>query len=170
MVAISGMDVYDFVKRSMSRLLTNLFAAEYSWQGARSKAAFKDLFIAKLIIGKRSFIIIKCSLQRCKVYITYFACNVEASKKETCWHRNQQKLISKNFIDQGLRFHIGFSEFKINISNLLYITIIIQSEIALGCGSSSWETNKRRGKSGTCSNWHSTLQFFHEPFLAANIC
>lgn len=49
---LGGSNVYDLVKRCLNSILTNAYAAEFSWHGMKKKKVFSNLKLAKVLIGK----------------------------------------------------------------------------------------------------------------------
>lgn len=49
---IGGTSPYNFIKRSLCRLITNELAQQYSWLGAKLKKKFCNLRITKMLLGK----------------------------------------------------------------------------------------------------------------------
>lgn len=50
---IGGNNIYDFIKRIMNMLITNEFAAKFSWYGAKKKRIFGGLKLAEVLLGKK---------------------------------------------------------------------------------------------------------------------
>ncbi|CAH1170404.1 unnamed protein product [Phaedon cochleariae] len=47
---LGGSNLYDFIKRCLNVVISNSFASQFSWQGAKKKRVFRDLKLAKLIL------------------------------------------------------------------------------------------------------------------------
>lgn len=49
---LGGSNPYDFIRRCLNVTMTNSFASQFSWHGAKKKRVFGNLKLAQMLLGK----------------------------------------------------------------------------------------------------------------------
>lgn len=71
---IGGKHSYEFMKRNLSKLLSDKLAERYSWLGKKQKQKFHELKLAEMLIGKQLILLCKLihKLEVSTVFLSIF--------------------------------------------------------------------------------------------------